>query len=141
MIQKMLQCASSAPAPQSPSVAADVMTLFEQCAWPGNFRPLGNLLKTAAAMIDVDDAIRREHLPDDFFDDLRTVAGQPPRTLETLPLHASRLEDGAASAIAAALARHGGNVSAAARALGVSRNPIYRKLPATAIPGDAVDAD
>uniref|UniRef100_UPI003D2EAF60 helix-turn-helix domain-containing protein n=1 Tax=Burkholderia sp. BCCCDS10 TaxID=3390237 RepID=UPI003D2EAF60 len=34
------------------------------------------------------------------------------------------------SAIAAALARHGGNVSAAARALGVSRNTIYRKMPA-----------
>ncbi|MBR8327750.1 helix-turn-helix domain-containing protein, partial [Burkholderia orbicola] len=41
-----------------------------------------------------------------------------------------RLQDVAASAIAAALARHGGNVSAAARALGVSRNTIYRKMPA-----------
>ncbi|WP_428839673.1 helix-turn-helix domain-containing protein [Burkholderia dolosa] len=42
----------------------------------------------------------------------------------------ARLQDVAASAIAAALARHGGNVSAAARALGVSRNTIYRKMPA-----------
>jgi transcriptional regulator of acetoin/glycerol metabolism len=44
----------------------------------------------------------------------------------------ARLQDVAASAIAAALARHGGNVSAAARALGVSRNTIYRKMPAAA---------
>ncbi|KPJ36754.1 hypothetical protein BMUNKI379_00395, partial [Burkholderia multivorans] len=41
----------------------------------------------------------------------------------------ARLQDVAACAIAAALARHGGNVSAAARALGVSRNTIYRKMP------------
>jgi transcriptional regulator of acetoin/glycerol metabolism len=32
-------------------------------------------------------------------------------------------------AIKKALKEHNGNVSAAARALGVSRNTIYRKLP------------
>jgi transcriptional regulator of acetoin/glycerol metabolism len=32
-------------------VAPDVMTLFERCAWPGNFRQLGNLLRTAARCI------------------------------------------------------------------------------------------
>jgi transcriptional regulator of acetoin/glycerol metabolism len=32
-------------------------------------------------------------------------------------------------AINKALAAHGGNVSAAARALGISRNTIYRKVP------------
>jgi transcriptional regulator of acetoin/glycerol metabolism len=42
----------------------------------------------------------------------------------------ARLVDVTASMIAATLARHGGNVSAAARALGVSRNTIYRKMPA-----------
>uniref|UniRef100_UPI00016A4841 helix-turn-helix domain-containing protein n=1 Tax=Burkholderia ubonensis TaxID=101571 RepID=UPI00016A4841 len=49
---------------------------------------------------------------------------------DALPAADARLQDVAASAIAAALARHGGNVSAAARALGVSRNTIYRKMPA-----------
>ncbi|OXH83873.1 sigma-54-dependent Fis family transcriptional regulator, partial [Burkholderia multivorans] len=53
------------------SVAPDVMALFERCAWPGNFRQLANLLRTAAAMVDDDGEIRCEHLPEDFFDDLR----------------------------------------------------------------------
>ncbi|SOE53709.1 GAF modulated sigma54 specific transcriptional regulator, Fis family [Burkholderia sp. OK233] len=129
VIQKMLQSASSESADgQRLSVADEVMTLFEQCAWPGNFRQLGNLLRTAAAMVDADGQLRREHLPDDFFDDVRGVAAARASTTETLPL-SGRLEDVAANAIATAVAQHGGNVSAAARALGVSRNTIYRKLP------------
>jgi transcriptional regulator of acetoin/glycerol metabolism len=130
VIQKMLQSASSESADgQRLSVADEVMALFEQCAWPGNFRQLSNLLRTAAAMVDADGQLRREHLPDDFFDDVRGTAAAPVSITETLPLSSGRLEDVAANAIAKAVAQHGGNVSAAARALGVSRNTIYRKLP------------
>ena len=134
VIQKMLQCASSENADgQRLSVAEDVMALFEQCAWPGNFRQLGNLLRTAAAMVDADGEIRREHLPDDFFDGLRTIAAAPVDPHDTLQLPTGRLEDVAVSVIVKAVAQHGGNVSAAARALGVSRNTIYRKLPAQGV--------
>jgi sigma-54 dependent transcriptional regulator, acetoin dehydrogenase operon transcriptional activator AcoR len=110
-----------------------VMALFEQCAWPGNFRQLGNLLRTAAAMVDEDGEIRREHLPDDFFDDLRGHAATATSTANaqhTCAVQAVRLQDVATSTIAAAVARHRGNVSAAARDLGISRNTIYRKMPA-----------
>ncbi|KVQ13641.1 sigma-54-dependent Fis family transcriptional regulator [Burkholderia ubonensis] len=142
VVQKMLQREAIAGAGRAPlTVAPDVMALFERCSWPGNFRQLGNLLRTAAAMVDDDGEIRREHLPDDFFDDLRggdaqaapdapAAACAAPCAADALPTADARLQDVAASAIAAALARHGGNVSAAARALGVSRNTIYRKMPA-----------
>lgn len=140
------------------TVAPEIMTLFERCTWPGNFRQLGNLLRTAAAMIDDDGEIRREHLPDDFFDDLRTsdpspgasadapaqdtptrdaptrdtpTRDTPARDMPAQP-QGTRLQDVAAQAIAATLAQHGGNVSAAARALGVSRATLYRKMPAAA---------
>jgi transcriptional regulator of acetoin/glycerol metabolism len=120
-------------------VAADVMTLFERCAWPGNFRQLGNLLRTAAAMVDEDGEIRHEHLPDDFFDDLRkAVPGCVPAG-ESLALKGASLQDVAASAVAAAIAQHGGNVSAAARALGISRNTVYRKMPLTPGAGEPAD--
>jgi transcriptional regulator of acetoin/glycerol metabolism len=140
VIQKMLQCASAESGEgQRLSVAPDVMALFEQCAWPGNFRQLGNLLRTAAAMVDADGQIRREHLPDDFFDGLRTATAPGTASTEALPLPSGRLEDVATSVIAQAVAQHGGNVSAAARALGISRNTIYRKLPAQSL-GDAENA-
>ena len=135
VIGKMLQHASFAEPDRRPlTVAPEVMALFEQCAWPGNFRQLGNLLRTAAAMVDDDGEIRREHLPDDFFDDLCDGAvdngATPPRAsiLHTVVPIEAPLREVATSAVTAALARHGGNVSAAARALGVSRNFIYRKI-------------
>jgi transcriptional regulator of acetoin/glycerol metabolism len=40
----------------------------------------------------------------------------------------STLEDVEATVITSSLKAHGGNVSATARALGVSRNTIYRKM-------------
>ena len=134
VIHKMLQselpdCASG----RHLTVAEEVMTLFEQCAWPGNFRQLGNLLRTAAAMVDDDGEIRCEHLPDDFFEDLRRKPDTPSAAIDShnvCPVQAVRLQDVATSTIAAAVARHGGNVSAAARDLGISRNTIYRKIPA-----------
>jgi transcriptional regulator of acetoin/glycerol metabolism len=120
------------------TIASDVMRLFERCTWPGNFRQLGNLLRTAAAMVDDDGEIRCEHLPDDFFDDLRKSetqpqAAAPAATTDEAPSalpsqQGTRLQDVAAQAIAATLAQCGGNVSAAARALGVSRATLYRKM-------------
>lgn len=125
------------------TVAKEVMTLFERCAWPGNFRQLGNLLRTAAAMVDEDGEIRREHLPDDFFDDLRKVeAAQPQADVveEAAGPQSTRLHDVAAQAISATLAKYGGNVSAAARALGVSRATLYRKMPGV-VPPKGADRD
>lgn len=138
VIERMLkreQESLAGGSPQPLTVAPDVMAMFERCAWPGNFRQLGNLLRTAAAMVDDDGQIRCEHLPDDFFDDLRrgVVPGQAMQARQAGDAFApggGRLQDAAASVVAAALARHGGNVSAAARELGVSRNTVYRKMQA-----------
>jgi len=111
------------------TVAPDVMELFTRHNWPGNFRQLTNLLRTAIVMAGDDREIRREHMPDDFLED---VAEMPTAPSPTQPQHGaterSRLADMEVLAIRTALDKHGGNVSAAARALGVSRNTIYRKL-------------
>ena len=133
VIERMLRDASlTGGNGQRLTVSAQTMQLFAQCAWPGNLRQLGNLLRTAAAMVDADGLIRRDHLPDDFFEDLAAQHPLSTRTAATARAQApsgSRLQDVAVSTIAAALALHGGNVSAAARALGVSRTTIYRKMP------------
>lgn len=157
VVQKMLQYESHGnayenaheSAHQPPlSIEPEVMALFESCAWPGNFRQLCNLLRTAAAMVDEDGVIRREHLPDDFFDNVSCrnppaqcdtpltsptsltslTSGTPPNA-DVLAATNTRLQDVATAAIASALTHHGGNVSAAARALGVSRTTIYRRMP------------
>ncbi|MGF6634345.1 transcriptional regulator with PAS, ATPase and Fis domain [Paraburkholderia sp. MM6662-R1] len=168
VVQKMLRWESvESGGRQALSVAADVMAVFGRHAWPGNCRQLANLLRTAAAMVEEDWVIRWEHLPDDFLDDVggagcgdgevgqgdsaasaassssaisagsaadATAAGDASRP------DGARLQDVATSVVAMTLARHGGNVSAAARALGVSRNTIYRRMPAVQ-PGRVAEKD
>jgi transcriptional regulator of acetoin/glycerol metabolism len=76
-----------------------------------------------------DHEIRLEHLPDDFLDDI--VLARPPAGPAVLALahdDLATLEDVELSVIQKSLAAHDGNVSATARALGVSRNTIYRKI-------------
>ena len=87
--------------------------------------------------------IDRSHLPDDFLEELsQQPAGGAWNTpvsgasaLATAAKVAGQagavrrhsLQDVALSAMAQVLRQHKGNVSAAAKALGVSRNTIYRK--------------
>jgi sigma-54 dependent transcriptional regulator, acetoin dehydrogenase operon transcriptional activator AcoR len=112
------------------AIAADVMALFTQYNWPGNFRQLTNLLRTAMVMAGDEEEIRIEHLPDDFLDDVRASTKQEPEPQPAVGvIHANaKLEDVELSLIQKTLEAHGGNVSAAARALGISRNTIYRKI-------------
>ncbi len=132
---------------QNVGISPDVMAMFKQYNWPGNLRQLHNLLRTAVVMVGCDGEIDRLHLPDDFIEELGTSPppaaatptpaphlappsrSAPPDTAEP-PVEiqeSQRLEDVALSAMAQALRAHNGNVSAAAKALGVSRNTIYRK--------------
>ena len=111
------------------TIAPDIMPLFRQHAWPGNFRQLTNLMRTAMVMAGDDHEIRMEHLPDDFLDDIAASSVSAGKVAIDNTLHASAtLEDVELSVIQRSLETHGGNVSATARALGVSRNTIYRKL-------------
>ncbi|HEU4845923.1 MAG TPA: sigma 54-interacting transcriptional regulator [Burkholderiaceae bacterium] len=109
------------------TLAPAVARLLERHRWPGNLRQLRNVLRTAAAMAGPDGEIGIEHLPDDFMDDLPPVAaGMEAACTDSAP--AQGLDEMELQLIQRTLAAHGGNTSAAARALGISRNTIYRKL-------------
>jgi len=119
------------------SISADVMNLFTTHTWPGNFRQLHNLLRTAVVMVGCEGGvIQRAHLPDDFLEEhVHQVAVQAPsgapETPQPMvvpdPQNGQRLQDVALIAMTKMLQHHKGNVSAAAKALGVSRNTVYRR--------------
>jgi transcriptional regulator of acetoin/glycerol metabolism len=111
-------------------VSDEVLQLFMRHKWPGNFRQLTNLLRTAIIMAGDEQEIGLRHMPDDFLDDLdqASTASATPGA-ERLIASGANLEQVEHSVILKSLEAHGGNVSATARALGVSRNTIYRKLP------------
>jgi transcriptional regulator of acetoin/glycerol metabolism len=108
------------------SMSAEVLDLFHKHKWPGNFRQLTNLLRTAIIMADDEHVIALRHMPDDFFDDIQANA---PVDTARMVASGANLEEMEQSVILKSLEAHGGNVSATARALGVSRNTIYRKAP------------
>lgn len=127
LIKRMLRELSPAPY----TIAPEVMQLFQRHTWPGNLRQLNNLLRTAVIMSHDVQEIRREHLPEDFLEEMEispTRSANPDHAPVPPALPSTeKLQDMELTAIQRALQQHGGNVSAAARALGVSRNTIYRK--------------
>jgi transcriptional regulator of acetoin/glycerol metabolism len=112
------------------TVSPEILSLFKQHKWPGNFRQLTNLLRTAIVMAGDEHEISLRHMPDDFLDDIDTAeTSDTSASPENLIASGANLEAMEQTVILKSLEAHGGNVSATARALGVSRNTIYRKVP------------
>ena len=93
------------------TLSAALADFIRRYPWPGNLRQLDNLLKTLLALVDDGTELGLAHLPD-------TLREQPPA--------AANVANG--GQLAALLQQHGGNASAAARALGISRSTFYRRL-------------
>ncbi|WP_460422398.1 sigma-54-dependent Fis family transcriptional regulator [Pseudomonas sp. ZL2] len=96
-----------------------VLELLLQHPWPGNLRQLASVLQVALALAG-GRPIAVEHLPDSFFADLPASRPQPP----VLPPPAS------ADDLGQRLQGLNGNISALARALGISRTTLYKRLHA-----------
>lgn len=116
----------------APRFDAEALALLQSSRWPGNLRQLSNLIRTALAMADGEAWIGVEHLPDDFLDEaapLQAADGMPaPAAHEEMDEKPLSMHDSEWAAIERALRTHDGNVSAAAKALGVSRNTLYRRF-------------
>ncbi|QDF98354.1 sigma-54-dependent Fis family transcriptional regulator [Azoarcus sp. DD4] len=127
-------------------IGAEVMAFFERYPWPGNVRQLQNVIRVAVALLDEgEDEIRPVHLPEELFGADAMDEGESARIEErSLPRQPAAATPVAAApaiatggrsldqieleAIAVVMREVGGNVSAAARRLGISRNTLYRKI-------------
>ncbi len=128
-------------------IGDEVMRFVERHGWPGNVRQLQNVIRVAVALLDEGEReIRPEHLPEDLFLADPVDGAKAPPVAAAAPV--ATAASAAAPLVADALASHGakrldqleieliervmrevgGNLSAAARTLGVSRNRLYRKL-------------
>jgi transcriptional regulator of acetoin/glycerol metabolism len=95
-------------------------------AWPGNLRQYSSVLRTASAMLENDETeIAWSHLPDDLHDALTASMTATVSEIGTLPQNLAELSR---TAIQQTLEDCRGNISAAARRLGISRQTLYRKL-------------
>ena len=106
------------------TLSPDLMQAAARYRWPGNLRQLNNVLRTACALVDDGEAwIDWPHLPDDVAEDLR---GSPAVAMQAeLP---DDLRAQAERTVRQVIESSRGNLSEAARRLGVSRNTLYRKM-------------
>jgi len=115
-------------------VAPDLLARLAAYPWPGNLRQLANVLRTACAMLaEGEHTLGWEHMPDDLVQALTAVPASPRSDaaagagVDGLPASLS-LQQLSQAAIDQALQAARGNMSQAARQLGISRQTLYRKL-------------
>jgi len=117
-----------------------LMQAMSRYDWPGNLRQLHGLLRTVCALLDPDEhALDWHHLPDDMAEDLRAsvspadaspsdAIANPTGHPASAEANLRRLSD---QAIHQVIQATQGNMSEAARRLGISRNTLYRRLKQT----------
>ena len=120
--------------PHPVQVAPDLLQRLAAHPWPGNLRQYASVLRTACAMLaEGEDTLGWEHMPDDLVQALTAVPSSPRSDaaagagVDGLPASLS-LQQLSQAAIDQALQAARGNMSQAARQLGISRQTLYRKL-------------
>jgi len=105
----------------SRSFGPDVMALLRAYSWPGNVRELRNVVESLLLTSD-EFEVRCDELPEELVaaspDDVCTVSAAP----------TTSLEESERAAIVRAVHNAHGNLAQAARALGISRSTLYRKV-------------
>lgn len=106
------------------ALTTDAFTLLRRQRWHGNLRQLRNVLRVALALLDPEESLlSAAHIPTDLLD--------PPDETETAPsIPGGDLRSAENRMVRDCVARHQGNLSAAARELGITRTTLYRKLKA-----------
>lgn len=91
---------------------------LEKHDWPGNIRELQHSVERAVIMSD-----SHTLQPNDFF-----LSTQPDKKGSTLPEDATNLEETEKMLIRKVVDKHGGNISKAAKELGITRASLYRRI-------------
>ena len=117
-------------------ICPDVISLIERHPWPGNIRQLINVIRStlysaSSAFISIQD------LPLDFMAELRLIEGDWQSTdniqsIMTIPLAPDEsiksLSNWELHGIKTALKESDGNITVAAKRLGITRSTLYKKL-------------
>ncbi|MCG2575814.1 sigma-54-dependent Fis family transcriptional regulator [Dechloromonas sp. XY25] len=126
IVAKLAAVESAGRAPVDFSARA--LLAIERYAWPGNFRQLINVIRLAVALLDDGETLITEaHLPEELFETPSGGENEGPWA-PAAPECVYSLDEIGREVTRRTLEAAGGNVSAAARLLGISRNTLYRKL-------------
>jgi DNA-binding NtrC family response regulator len=99
--------------------SAPALAALEKYPWPGNVRELQHVVERSVLLARQEDILES---------DLQLAAGPAPRSAAVDDVEAMTLDQAEAWLVQRALDRHGGNANDAAKALGISRSALYRRL-------------
>ncbi len=100
----------------------EVMAVLRAYSWPGNVREMRNIIENLL-LTSREEEVGIDELPVELLAETATI-GAP----KTMAIQSTSLEETERVAIARAVHGAHGNLAQAARALGVSRSTLYRKL-------------
>jgi len=135
--QMLTRIAHDMGLPRPPELHPGLRQALAAHRWPGNLRQVHGVLRTACALLEADaHSLDWRHLPEDVADALRepVLSADKALDLADAPLDAcaripeANLRRLSGQAIRQVVADTGGNMSEAARRLGISRNTLYRRL-------------
>ena len=106
------------------AVSPAATALLARYEWPGNVRELENVI-CRSLVLETSELLQAATLPAELAP--AGAAAQPAATSAATPVRET-LADMERQAIADAIDRSGGNLTRAARALGINRTTLYRKL-------------
>ncbi|MGE3673695.1 MAG: sigma-54 interaction domain-containing protein, partial [Polyangiaceae bacterium] len=104
----------------TPTLSREVEGFIERHAWPGNVRELKSTLDVALVLSQGSASVDLAHLPPDLVEDHEPA---PPSTAAE-----NQLQEAQGWAVRRALQEVAGNVSLAAKRLGVARSTLYRMM-------------
>ncbi|MBF0153823.1 MAG: sigma-54-dependent Fis family transcriptional regulator [Magnetococcales bacterium] len=119
------------------SFAQETLDLLGAYHWPGNVRELKNLVERLLIMAP-GPVIRPEDLPEFIVRRDRSVQSPWDQLLESRNLRTAR-EEFERHYLGAHLARHQGNISRTAEAVGMERSALHRKLKSLGLGGQTED--
>jgi transcriptional regulator with PAS, ATPase and Fis domain len=108
-----------------PVIDETVNDLFLRYSWPGNVRELRNVIENMIVLRN-SDRLRLEDVPTEVLQQIN-----PPitsRSLADVPVSLANLRLNERGAIETALTESAGNLTDAAKSLGIARSTLYRKL-------------
>ncbi len=113
---------------QAVGIHPDVLTAMLAYRWPGNVRQLHNVLRASCAMLEPGETqLQWPHMPDDLLEELNAYEAPPPDS-QAASADGTDLRRVSDRVVEQVLEATQGNMSEAARRLGISRNTLYRRM-------------
>lgn len=112
----------------APRFSKEVLATFKAYRWPGNVRELRNVVDAMIALSMSEDSLTAADLPPELLAAQDPADSLPPLSATIGPTQHGDLESAERSAILAQIDACHGNLTQAARRLGIARSTLYARL-------------